>query len=180
MNAFTGPMNRRQLLRGSAALPLIGLLGSTLAFAGEGIIRNDTIWRDTTGNEVWCNGGHIIPEGGVFYWFSSGLVGWNSSATMYSTATNLAGPWSDLKLLRTDPPSTDSYNTQHDFIVAVAGSAATTYVYVGDRYSQWTKRGLGRNIFLPLVWDEGEPRLRWQKDWRIDVPTGRHSTVVER
>ena len=39
---------------------------------------------------------HIINVGGVYYWFSSALVGWNSSATMFSTATNLAGPWSEL------------------------------------------------------------------------------------
>jgi len=51
-------------------------------------------------------------------------------------------------------------------------------VYAGDRYSQWTQRGPGRNIFLPVVWDNGEPRLRWHKDWKIDVVTGRFSPVV--
>jgi hypothetical protein len=120
---------------------------------------------------------HIVKTGSTYYWFSSALVGWKSSATMYATADDLAGPWSDLKLLRTDPPSPDSYNTQHDFVIAVAGSAATTYVYAGDRYSQWTGRGKGRNIFLPLVWDDGEPLLRWCDDWKIDVSTGRFSAV---
>ena len=100
---------------------------------------------------------HIIKVGDRYYWFSSGLVGWNSSATMYATATNLAGPWSALQLLRTEPPSDDSFNTQHDFILPVAGSGATTWVYVGDRYSQWTKGGTGRNIFLPLIWENGVP-----------------------
>ena len=96
---------------------------------------------------------------------------------MYATARDLAGPWTELKLLRTDPPSTDSYNTQHDFIVTVAGRETTTHVYVGDRYSQWTKRGTGRNIFLPLTWENGEPLLRWLKQWRIDADTGQHSAV---
>jgi hypothetical protein len=120
---------------------------------------------------------HIVKRGDTYYWFSSALVGWKSSATMYATAKDLAGPWSDLKLLHTDPPNTDSYNTQHDFILPVAGSAATTYVYAGDRYSQWTGRGTGRNVFLPLVWDDGEPLLRWYDDWKIDVSTGRFSAV---
>jgi len=122
---------------------------------------------------------HIIKVGGVYYWLSSALVGWNSSATMYATATNLAGPWSNLKLLRTDPPSKDSYNTQHDFVVPVTGTEVTTYLYVGDRYSQWTQRGPGRNIFLPLVWENSEPVLRWHKDWKIDVTTGRFSAASE-
>jgi len=122
---------------------------------------------------------HIIKVGDGYYWFSSGLVGWNSSATMYATATNLAGPWSDLRLLRTDPSSPDSYNTQHDFILPVVGSETTTHVYAGDRYSQWTNRGSGRNIFLPLVWEDGFPLLRWQQAWTIDVATGRFKILQQ-
>jgi len=121
---------------------------------------------------------HIIKVSARYYWFSSGLVGWNSSATMYATATNLAGPWSSLELLRTDPPSRDSFNTQHDFIFPVAGAEATTWVYAGDRYSQWTKVGTGRNVFLPLAWENDGPLLRWHNNWRIDVTTGRFSAVA--
>lgn len=225
----------------AAVLILAAACVSTEAAPGPirvspGIIQNDTVWRDTAGNEIWCNGGHIIREGDVFYWamnqslaifelskdflrierklfegfdhvngntnlvprehssreashilkvgdiyywFSSGLVGWNSSVTMYSTAKALAGPWSDVKLLRTDPPSNDSFKTQHDFVIPVTGSESATYVYVGDRYSQWTKHGPGRNIFLPLLWENGEPLLRWRKDWKIDAATGRAVPITE-
>ena len=93
--------------------------------------------RDHTSREA----SHIVKLDGIYYWFSSALVGWNSSATMYATAESLAGPWSDLKMLRTDPPSRDSYNTQHDFIISVVGEEVTTYIYASDRYSQWTERG---------------------------------------
>jgi hypothetical protein len=116
---------------------------------------------------------HILKVGDTYYWFSSALVGWNSSATMYATARDLAGPWSELKVLKTEPPSQDSYNTQHDFVIPVVGSQTTTYLYAGDRYSQWTKRGTGRNIFLPLDFAGGEPVLRWYKQWIIDPATGR-------
>jgi hypothetical protein len=125
--------------------------------------------RDQSSREA----SHVVKVGDTYYWFSSGLVGWNSSATKYSTASNLAGPWSDLKVLRTDLRSEDSYNTQHDFVFPVAGSETTTYVYAGDRYSQWTRRGTGRNIFLPLVFVNGEPVLRWCPEWIIDPATGR-------
>jgi beta-xylosidase len=125
--------------------------------------------RDQSSREA----SHIVKVGETYYWFSSGLVGWSSSATMYATARRLAGPWSDLKVLRTDPASEDSYNTQHDFVPPVAGSEATTHVYAGDRYSQWTRRGTGRNIFLPLVFEGGEPVLRWYGEWTIHPATGR-------
>ena len=125
--------------------------------------------RHHTGREA----SHIIKANSLYYWFSSGLEGWNSTQTKYATSTSLAGPWSTLKVLATDPASNDSFNTQHDFVIPVAGSEATTHVYVGDRYSQHHRRGIGRNIFLPLAWEDGEPMLKWHKTWRIDVATGR-------
>lgn len=121
---------------------------------------------------------HIIKVSGQYYWFSSGLNGWNSTATMYATAPSLAGPWSDLKVLATEPTSPDSFNTQHDFVIPVTGTQTTTYVYVGDRYSQHHGRGVGRNIFLPLVWTDGVPTVQWCLKWRIDVDTGRWETVL--
>ena len=119
-------------------------------------------------NQTSREASHIIKVGGVYYWFSSGLQGWNSTETKYATASSLAGPWSELKVLPTDPRSRDSFNTQHDFIIPVTGSQTTTYLYVGDRYSQWTRKGAGRNIFLPLLWNDGAPTLQWQEQWRIE------------
>ena len=126
--------------------------------------------RHHTGREA----SHIIKIKGVYYWFSSGLEGWNSSQTKYATSTSLSGPWSTLKVLPTEPVSHDSFNTQHDFVIPVVGNEATTYVYVGDRYSQHHGKGVGRNIFMPLIWEDGEPTLKWYKTWRIDTATGRH------
>ena len=126
--------------------------------------------RHHTGREA----SHIIKVNGVYYWFSSGLEGWNSTQTKYATSTSLSGPWSTLQVLATEPVSNDSFNTQHDFVIPVVGNEATTYVYVGDRYSQHHGKGVGRNIFLPIVWEDGEPTLKWRKTWKIDVATGRH------
>lgn len=126
--------------------------------------------RDQSSREA----SHIVKVDGTYYWFSSGLEGWKSTATKYATAKSLAGPWSELKVLPTDPASPDSFNTQHDFVIPVSGSETTTWVYVGDRYSQWTGKGAGRNIFLPLLWKDGAPVLKWLARWKIDVATGRY------
>lgn len=50
-------------------------------------------------------------------------------------------------------------------MVPVDGTEVTASVYVGDRNRQWTQRGPGRNVCLPLVWENSEPVLRWHKDW---------------
>jgi len=126
--------------------------------------------RHHTGREA----SHIIKVNDVYYWFSSGLQGWNSSQTKYATSTSLSGPWSELKVLLTDPISNDSFNTQHDFVILIVGTEATTYVYVGDRYSQHHGKGVGRNVFLPMCWEDGGPLLKWRKTWTIDIATGRY------
>ena len=96
---------------------------------------------------------------------------------MYSTSDDVAGPWTDLIPVPTEPESDDSFNNQHDFVVKVSGTEDTTYVYVGDRYSQHHGVGEGRNIFLPLIWKKGVPTLLWRENWKVDVSTGRHSLV---
>jgi hypothetical protein len=50
-------------LLGLVALPTV----STLR-AGPVTIENDTVWKDTEGNEILCQGGGIYQEDGVFYW----------------------------------------------------------------------------------------------------------------
>lgn len=124
--------------------------------------------RDHTSREA----SHIIKVNGAYYWFSSALLGWQSSQTMYATAPSLAGPWSELKVLATEPASPNSFNTQHDFVIPIIGSATTTHMYVGDRYSQHHGKGVGRNVFLPLGWRDDEPILKWYKLWKIDTATG--------
>jgi hypothetical protein len=137
----------------------------------DNVNGNPSIYpRHHTGREA----SHIIKVNNIYYWFSSGLEGWNSTQTKYATAHDLSGPWSRLKVLPTEPLSRDSFNTQHDFVIPVTGSETTTYLYVGDRYSQHHGRGVGRNIFLPLIWEDGQPTLKWHKTWRIDTATGLH------
>jgi hypothetical protein len=70
-----------------------------------GTIRNDTVWRDTGGNEIWCNGGHMIKEGNTFYW-----VGYETkpgiglgNIKLYSS-TNLADWTFENNLLGSDGP----------------------------------------------------------------------------
>jgi len=133
---------------------------------------------------------HIIKHNGVYYLFSSRVWGWHSSPTMYSTAESLAGPWTEQTILKTymelrsAPPGwhwwnrpTLSFNTQHDFIIPIRGSEETTYLYVGDRYSQHHHYGVGRNIFLPIKWKDDEPHLIWRQKWQINTRTGQWKSL---
>lgn len=78
----------------------------------------------------------IFKRKGVYYYMVSETQGWNSSRTHYRTSRNMAGPWTDLIVVETNPTiNLNSFNTQHDFTLSIAGSEDTTIVYFGDRYS---------------------------------------------
>ncbi len=128
----------------------------------------DRRWPWNRGNEAT----HIMRVDGTYYWFASGLNSWNSTETRYATAKSLSGPWSFMKVLKTAPRSGNSFNTQYDFVMPVAGTSGTIWLYAGDRYSQWTGMGTGRNIFLPLEFRNGVPRLDWLDSWVPDAAAG--------
>ncbi|NOT94947.1 MAG: family 43 glycosylhydrolase [Nitrospira sp.] len=114
----------------------------------------------------------IVKIGSTYYCFFSGLVGWNSSATKYMTATSMAGPWSATTTVTTAPFSSNSFNTQHDFIISVPGTAGTAYLYAGDRWNQYTGVGVGKNAWFPLTFANGVPTINGLQSFNIDAVAG--------
>jgi hypothetical protein len=121
-------------------------------------------------------GGHEAPYlarmNGKYWIFASGVAGWGSTRTSYTTADTLAGPWSAYKEVATEPRSGDSFNSQTDFLFEVNGSAGSFIFWGGDRWSQRTRRGIGKNVWLPLQWQGDEPLLKWYPAWNIDAAAG--------
>jgi hypothetical protein len=126
----------------------------------------------------------IIKRGTTYYYFTSLCNGWNSSETRYRTASSMAGPWTSNPLVPTNPSSTNSFNTQHDFILPVTGTAGTTYIYCGDRWSNYTGSGIGRYGWYPLSFDvAGVPTINAPAyatnggDWVLDLAAGTWSAA---
>jgi hypothetical protein len=97
---------------------------------------------------------------------------WNGSPTYVSTAEKLDGPWTPFRKLKCDPDSNDSFNAQNDFLFEVRGTAGSFVLWGGDRWSQRTKLGIGKNVWLPLQWDGNEPLLKWYPTWNVDAAAG--------
>jgi hypothetical protein len=128
----------------------------------------------------------IIKANGKYWCFTSGLNDWYYSATSYRMADNIAGPWTPWTVLQTDPPSTDSFHTQYAGLsYEVRGSAGSVFVWAGLRY--WdtipvrpiipplsaSHDARPANVWLPLEWKDGVPRLRYFDTWYIDAAAGR-------
>jgi len=119
---------------------------------------------------------YVIKLKGRYWLFVSGHgVGgsaWNGSPTSYTTAEKLEGPWTPFKKMACAPESKDCFNAQNDFLFEVHGSAGSFVLWGGDRWSQRTGTGVGKNVWLPLHWKGDEPLLKWYPIWNVDTAAG--------
>jgi len=111
----------------------------------------------------------MVKANGTYYLLGSHLTGWSTNDDISTTATSLAGPWSAVRDFA--PAGTNTYNTQSANIIPVSGSAGTTYIYAGDR---WTTSNLGASplVWLPMTLSGGTVAVGWQNSWSLDVTTG--------
>jgi Glycosyl hydrolases family 43/Ricin-type beta-trefoil lectin domain-like len=111
----------------------------------------------------------LVKIGGTYYIFGSHLTGWSTNDNVYATSTSLASGWSAFTNFA--PVGTNTYNTQTANIIPVQGTAGTTYIYAGDR---WTTANLGTSplVWLPLTIHAGTVSLGWFNGWTVDTATG--------
>jgi hypothetical protein len=129
----------------------------------------------------------LFKRGSTYYHIMSDTRGWRPSVTRYRTAARIgpASVWSPLQEVRLQPGGdTYSFRTQHDFVLTVTGTEATTYVYCGDRWKLYDERdygdAIGRQAWFPMTFDaQGVPTIQAPGfpfnggDWTLDPVTGR-------
>jgi hypothetical protein len=116
-------------------------------------------------------GNAMFKYGGRYYLCSSDLHGWNASHSYYISATNILGPYSTEGIIgNTDADF--SHVTQTGLFVTVAGTAQTTVIFGGDRWSDFAGNGLGYNQWTPLTFTGSTPQMQSLSEWVIDAATG--------
>ncbi|OKK23383.1 glycoside hydrolase [Streptomyces sp. CB02488] len=111
----------------------------------------------------------MVKSGGRYYLLASNLTGWRTNDNVYATGTSLSGPWTPFRTFA--PPGTMTYNSQTANIIPVQGTAATTFIYAGDR---WNTGDLGSSplVWLPLTISGTTVTVSWQNSWTLDTGTG--------
>jgi hypothetical protein len=116
-------------------------------------------------------GNCMYKYNGHYYFNSSDLHGWNASHTYSISATNILGPYSTESVLgNTDADF--SHVTQTGLFVMVHGSAQTTIIFGGDRWSDFAGNGIGYNQWVPLTFNGTAPQMQSLTQWSIDVASG--------
>ncbi len=121
-------------------------------------------------------GNCMFKYSGHYYFCSSDLHGWNASQTYCVSAANINGPYgAEFVLSGTEPDY--SHVTQTGFFFNVVGSAATTVIFAGDRWSDFAGNGLGFNQWLPLSFSGTTPQFHSLSAWSIDLSAGTWSAA---
>lgn len=134
----------------------------------------DPIW---TGDYGHHEAPGIVKVGSVYYLFASGMNWWAGTPTAYRTSTDLTS-WSAWSNVGNQPASSTSFGTQFEQIIPITGTSGTSYLYSGDRYSQFSggdvaaPGGIGRNAWYPVTFDGGIPTLHGATDVSVDVAAG--------
>jgi hypothetical protein len=120
----------------------------------------------------------ILKTNGTYFLFGSQLTGWATNDNQVATATSLAGPWASWTSFA--PGGSNTFNSQTMFVLPVVGTQATTFVFMGDR---WSPAHLGDStyVWLPLDVQGKSVSMSWYASWSIDTSTGawtKHSNAI--
>jgi hypothetical protein len=109
----------------------------------------------------------IVKINGTYYAITSWSSGWNPNQGQYSTASSITGPWSAQKNIGDDT----TYQSQSTYIITVAGSQSTTYIFAGDR---WNSGNLSKSqyVWLPLTISGTTMSMSNYTQWSLNLGTG--------
>jgi hypothetical protein len=122
-----------------------------------------TMVGTTTG--ITIEGLWMFHRGPSYFLIGSSLTGYGANDNFYLTSKSIAGPWKNRGLIA--PSGTKTYNSQTFHGFEVTGSKGSVYVYVGERWNQFSN---GVSIFLPVIFDSDTTlHLKWYDKWTIDT-----------
>lgn len=117
-------------------------------------------------------GGHneapgVFKKDGMYYMITSGCTGWDPNEARMFTAPSIWGPWQQHPNPCQGKDAGLTFHSQSTFIFPVAGKK-DAFVFMGDR---WTPKhpSDARYIWLPVLFENGVPVLKWMDEWNLDV-----------
>jgi hypothetical protein len=119
----------------------------------------------------------LFRKDSIYYFLGSDLTSWECNDNYYFTATSLKGPWTKRGLFA--PEGTLTWNSQTTFVLPIAGSKDTTYMFMGDRWSFPKQASAATYVWQPLTISGTSLSMPvYQQAWQISTATGVASPVT--
>jgi beta-xylosidase len=117
-------------------------------------------------------GGHneasaIFKKDGRYFMITSGCTGWAPNAARLMTADGIMGEWT----LHPNPCVGEdaglTFHSQSTYVLPVQGKK-DTFIFMADRW-QPNNPIDGRYVWLPVLFENGLPVLKWFDNWNLSV-----------
>jgi len=113
----------------------------------------------------------MLKKEGLYYFIGSHLTSWEKNDNYYYTSNSLKGPWTSQGLIA--PEGMLTWNSQSTFVLPIQGTKATTYMFMGDRWSFPKQASSATYVWQPLVISGNSISMpNYQDAWRIDLLIG--------
>lgn len=109
----------------------------------------------------------LFKKDGKYFMITSGCTGWDPNAARLLVADNIMGEWKLYPNPCLGKDSNLTFHSQSTYILPVAGKK-DAFIFMADR---WNPRSLSdsRYIWLPILFDNGLPVLKWMDNWSLDI-----------
>jgi beta-glucanase (GH16 family) len=109
----------------------------------------------------------IFKKDGKYFLITSGCTGWTPNAARLFTAESIWGPWTEHPNPAVGVDADLTFNSQSTYIQPVIGKK-DAFIFMADR---WTPKHPidARYIWLPILFENGLPVLKWQDKWDLSV-----------
>ncbi len=113
----------------------------------------------------YMEGATLFKRQGKYYIIASDCTGWAPNAARSAVADEIFGTWTELGNPAQGNDAETTFHSQSTYVLQVQGKK-DSYVFMGDR---WTPDNPidGRYIWLPIVFENDEPKLYWQDSWKL-------------
>jgi beta-xylosidase len=111
----------------------------------------------------------VFKHQGKYYLITSGCTGWAPNAATVAVAESIWGPWTEKENPCRGAISETklTFNSQSTYIQPVVGRPGA-FIFMADRWNPDNAID-GRYIWLPILWENGLPVIRWMKEWDLNV-----------
>ncbi|KAA6349789.1 hypothetical protein EZS27_002787 [termite gut metagenome] len=117
-------------------------------------------------------GGHneapaLFKKDGHYYMITSGCTGWRPNAARMFTADNIYGPWTEHPNPCIGKDSELTFHGQSTYILPIADKK-DAFIFMADRWMPQHPID-GRYLWLPILFENGLPVLKWTDEWSLDI-----------
>jgi hypothetical protein len=113
----------------------------------------------------------MLKNNGMYYLIGSHLSSWERNDNYYYTSNSINGPWVSKGIFA--PAGSLTHNSQATFVLPIAGTKATTYLFMGDRWSFPKQASAATYVWQPLLISDNALSIpTYQEAWQIDTTTG--------